>query len=96
MVTVLSPAACGEVLALIALYRQRGMPSTGILVLLSAIFLTIAAGTAPAGAFVAILLRTRKPRTADEPGAGEGDAQNHGQADRPPGPSACAERDGHA
>ena len=96
MVTVLAAAALGEVLALIVLYRQRAIPGTGILVLLSAIFLTIAAGIAPTGAFMAIWHRTRKPRTAHEPGVGEKDTLNHGQAGRQPTPNARTESDGHA
>jgi hypothetical protein len=81
MVTVLAAAACGELLALIALYLQSDFAGAGLLVLISAGFLTLAAGAAPAGAFMAVLLRTRTQNIQQEPAAGEGDRQDQ-QADQ--------------
>jgi len=81
MVTILVAAACGELLALVALYLQSDLAGAGLLVLLSAGFLTLAAGAAPAGAFMEVLLRTRTQNTGQEPAAGEDDRQDQ-QADQ--------------
>jgi len=80
MVTVLVAAACGELLALIALYLQSDIAGTGLLVLVSAGFLTIAAGVIPAGAFAGVLFRTRAQNTGQELASREGDRKNQ-QAD---------------
>jgi hypothetical protein len=72
MVTVLAAAACGELLAHISLYLQSDFGGIGLLVLVSAALLTVAAGVQPAGAFVGILLRSRRMETEEE----QGDDQN--------------------
>jgi hypothetical protein len=85
MVIVLVAAACGELLALISLYLQSDIAGTGLLVLLSVGFLTLAAGGAPAGAFVGVLIRTRKQNTGQDHATGEGDRQDQ-QADHEASP----------
>jgi len=83
MVTALAAAACGELSALVALYLQRDFAGSGLVVLLSAGFLTIAAGTAPAGAFMNVFSRTRTKYTGQEPAAAKGDQEADHEASAP-------------
>jgi hypothetical protein len=61
---VLAAAACGEILALLALYLQHAaIPGSQNVVLVCTVFLTIGAGAPAAMSFAAVLARTWKPAT---------------------------------